>query len=57
MAFALFCNRSKKSTTKQFLFSLEKAVKRQLAEKMEVGQSDATDDKAKVKVETAELET
>lgn len=57
LAFALFCNRSKKSTTKQFLFSLEKAVKRQLAEKMEVAQSDATDDGAKVKVETAELET
>ena len=57
MAFALFCNRSKKSTTKQFLFSLEKAVKRQLAEKMEVAQSDATDDGAKVKVETAELKT
>ena len=57
MAFALFCNRSKKPTTKQFLVSLEKAVKRQLAEKLEVAQSDAANNGAKVKVETAELET
>ena len=54
LAFALFCNHSKKSTIKEFLVSLEKAVKRQLAEKNEVAQSDASDG-VKVKVEDAEL--
>ena len=54
MAYALFCNHIKKSTTEQFLVSLEKAVKRQLAEKMEVAKSDAS---GGVKVETAELES
>ena len=40
MAFALFCNHKKKTTAKEFLVSLEKAVKRQLAEKAEVVKSD-----------------
>ena len=40
MAFALFSNHSKTPTTKQFLVSLENAVKRQLAEKTEVAQTD-----------------
>ena len=48
MAFALFSNHSKTPTTKQFLVSLENAVKRQLAEKTEVAQ---TDDGAKVKAQ------
>ena len=55
MAYALFCNHNKRSTTEQFLVSLEKAVKRQLAEKMEVAKSDASGE-VKVKVETAEVE-
>jgi len=46
LAFALFSNHSKTPTTKQFLVSLENAVKRQLAEKTEVAQ---TDDGVKVK--------
>jgi len=54
LAYALFCKHNKKSTTEQFLVSLEKAVKRQLAEKMEVAKSDAS---GGVKVETAELES
>ena len=48
LAFALFSNHSKTPTTKQFLVSLENAVKRQLAEKTEVAQ---TDDGAKVKAQ------
>ena len=56
MAYALFCKHNKKSTTEQFLVSLEKAVKRQLAEKMEVAKSDASGG-VKVEVDTAELET
>ena len=40
LAFALFCNHKKKPTAKEFLVSLEKAVKRQLAEKAEVAKSD-----------------
>ena len=40
LAFALFSNHSKTPTTKQFLVSLENAVKRQLAEKTEVAQTD-----------------
>ena len=42
MAFALFCDhkKKKKPTAKEFLVSLEKAVKRQLAEKAEVAKSD-----------------
>ena len=40
MAFALFCDHKKKPTAKEFLVSLEKAVKRQLAEKAEVVKSD-----------------
>ena len=40
MAFALFCNHKKKPTSKEFLVSLEKAVKRQSAEKAEVAKSD-----------------
>ena len=39
LAFALFCNHSKKSTIKEFLVSLENAVKRQLTEKVEVTKS------------------
>ena len=56
MAYALFCNHNKKSTTEHFLVSLEKAVKRQLAEKMEVAQSDSSAG-VKVNVEKAELES
>ena len=42
LAFALFCDHKnkKKPTAKEFLVSLEKAVKRQLAEKAEVAKSD-----------------
>ena len=40
LAFALFCDHKKKPTAKEFLVSLEKAVKRQLAEKAEVVKSD-----------------
>ena len=57
LAYALFCNHNKRSTTEQFLVSLEKAVKRQLAEKMEVAKSDASDASDGVKVETADVET
>ena len=52
MAFALFCDhkKKKKPTSKEFLVSLEKAVKRQLAEKAEVAKSD---DDVKVEVDPA----
>ena len=39
LAFALFSNHSKTPTIKQFLVSLENAVKRQLTEKAEVAKS------------------
>ena len=54
MAFALFSNHSKTPTIKQFLVSLESAVKRQVAEKMEVAQSG---DGLKMKVEAAQVES
>ena len=52
MAFALFCDhkKKKKPTGKEFLVSLEKAVKRQLAEKAEVAKSD---NDVKVRVDPA----
>ena len=52
MAFALFSNHSKTPTIKQFLVSLENAVKRQVAEKTKVAQSDV-----RVKLEDASVES
>ena len=52
LAFALFSNHSKMPTIKQFLVSLDNAVKRQLAEKTEVAQSENG-----VKVEAAPVES
>jgi len=52
LAFALFSNHSRTPTMKQFLVSLENAVKRQLAEKTEVAQSENG-----VKVEAAQVES